>query len=280
MDDDKHIDCMLWPERRTYSWLMAKKNNPMEAMFFDMVYQNEVTSDDLDQFRPEDIDACNDDSRPLGHRPKNTRLIAGLDPSVSGYQAAFLWAVNIESGRLYMVDLDNRLGGGIEPALEIMQRWYEKYNCHAWVVEENLYHGAIIADQNIRRWANKNYIMIEGHETYGNKWHQHFGVSAMGRHFKEEYEEGNRMVSLPTGDEAGRIKVKAYRTGLLNFNRDAQAMDKGSRRRMKTSDIVMASWFPQDTIRRWQHEEGELEVQFTQTEYPFQPMTLAGSPWA
>lgn len=276
-DHSAHVSCMLWPSMRDHGWLMGKKDDPLEGMFFQMVYQNEALDDEMAHFRPEDIDACKDPKRVLGHIPKGTRLIAGLDPSVSGYQAAFLWAVDLDSGKRYMVDVDNRSGGGIQPALEVIQRWYHAYNLHIWVIEENLYHGAIEADDTIRQWAREHYVMIEGHETYGNKWDKDFGVTSLARYFKTELEDGSRQVSLPTGDEASKQATTLYRRQLINFNRDALGMTK---KRNPSGDVLMASWFPETTIRSWAAEkadEGQPDPFIT--DYPFEPMALVAADW-
>ena len=89
-------------------------------------------------FKVDSLDAARDDSRIVGHVPPRTRLIAGLDPAATGYQAAFLWAYDVENGKLYMVDIENKKGdmvnrlglnndpihiNDIEPALI---DWYKK----------------------------------------------------------------------------------------------------------------------------------------------------------
>lgn len=278
---EQHWSCMLWPEVRDHKWLMEKKNSPIQGPFFQMVYQNEALDDELAHFRPEDIDACYDPKRVLGHVPKGCRLIAGLDPSVSGHQAAFLWAIDVtggpQHGKRYMVDIDNRTGGGIAPALDIMKRWHSKYDLRVWVVEENLYHGAIGADEQIRKWAQANYVQVNGHETYGNKWDKDFGVTSLARYFKTELDEGGRQVSLPTGDDESRDAVQLYRRQLINFNRDALGMSKKKR---PTGDVLMASWFPEETIRSWLAEHMDTpDVLFDQTSYPFEPMALTASGW-
>lgn len=52
-------------------------------------------------------------------------------------------------------------------------------------------------------------------------------------------------VSIPWGDQATQSHWSAYRKQLINFSRDRIKSRKG------TTDIVMASWFPWETIRSW-----------------------------
>ena len=88
-------------------------------------------------FRVESLDNARDYSRSIGHIPAGTRLIAGLDPASTGYQAAFLWAYGVEEGKLYMVDLENSKGGGIPQATKTIKSWYAKYGLAHWIIEEN-----------------------------------------------------------------------------------------------------------------------------------------------
>ena len=52
-----------------------------------------------------------------------------------------------------MIDMENSLGGGIPKALEIMQKWFTKYNLAHWVIEENGFQRAIRQDKSIREFA-------------------------------------------------------------------------------------------------------------------------------
>ena len=279
-DLEGHEHCMLWPEVRSYRWAIDKKNDPIEGEFFEMVYMNRALDADTATFKPEDIDACFDSTRGVGHLPRQTRLIAGLDPSVTGNQAAVLWAVDLRTGRRYLVDIDNRSGGGVDAALDIMQRWYKAYHLSHWVIEENLYHGAILNDTAIQKWARANYVTIEGHETWGtNKWDRHMGVTSMARYFRDEDGEGNRLISLPAADVTSRELSSEYRKQLLNFNRDVAARsNNGTRSRKAKSDIVMAAWFPEAAIKRWNYEAiNAVNYTYNNTQYPFTRMGYGSS---
>ena len=64
---------------------------------YEMVYLNVAMPDGLSLFDRIEIEACRDQKRDIGQVPPGTRLIAGLDPASTGYQAAFLWAYNAEN---------------------------------------------------------------------------------------------------------------------------------------------------------------------------------------
>jgi hypothetical protein len=114
-----------------------------------------------------EIEQCRNQSRDIGQVPPGTRLVAGLDPASTGYQAAFLWAFDTENNKLHMVDMNNSLGGGIPQALSIIKEWWMKYNLSHWVIEENGFQKAIRQDVSIREFASTHGIFLEGHETVG-----------------------------------------------------------------------------------------------------------------
>ena len=246
-DNDIHQDCMLWAKKRTYKWLMDRKRAAETTggrAIFEMVYLNVAMPDGMSLFDAEEIEACRDQKRDIGHVPSGVRLIAGLDPSSTGYQAAFLWGYHQDSNKLYMIDMENSLGGGIPQALDIIKRWFTKYNLSHWVIEENGFQKAIRQDKSIRDFAGKHGIFLEGHQTYNNKFDPVFGVTAMRPLFEEQ------LISLPYLGFEAQEKVNLYRSQLVYFS---SAKNKSRTVGTKT-DIVMASWFPMKSIRRMQKE--------------------------
>ena len=171
-DIKAHTDCMLWQSKRTYKWLMSRKQAAETTggkAIFEMVYLNKAFVDGITLFNSEDIDQCRDVNRRIGHIPASTHLIAGLDPASTGYQAAFLWAANTETGMLYLVDIENEEGGGVIQAKETIQRWYEKYGLSHWVIEENGFQKAIRQDEKIKDYCARFGVYLEGHQTKSKK---------------------------------------------------------------------------------------------------------------
>lgn len=243
LDEDNetaHTDCMLWHEVRSYTYMRQMLQDPIVRTQFHMVYLNEPQDVETSTFPGDLVDACRDPRRRTGQLPDDVphlRLIAGLDPAGTGYQAAFLWAVDQRTGGRYAVDFTNRLGGGIQRARQQVADWYEQYGCRWWVVESNLYQGAIEQDETLRKYCSDHSITLEGHGTYGNKWDPQLGVSVLATHMNAS------LVSLPWADQETENHWLQYRRQLINFSRD-------NTRRAK-SDIVMASWFPEERIQQW-----------------------------
>lgn len=264
-DEDAHEECMLFPQLRTYRWLMTKKrgaearHNPR---LYEMVYQNDPQGEGIAVFDEGSVKASRNPSRSIGLEgiPSGYRLIAGLDPAATGYQAAFLWAVRVRSTETllmpkgqwedyrlqrWMVDLDNTLGGGIAKAHEIMKRWLDDYGCHEWVVEINGFQRAIVVDPEITTWARANNVRIEPHRTGLNKTDPSYGVGSQDRLFRAG------LIDLPYGDPVSRAKVDAYIKQLVSFSDDPVSQQRRTR---MASDIVMASWFPTEQIRKWERQ--------------------------
>lgn len=265
-DHKLHVDCMLFPSLRSYDWLMTKKR-AAEALgmpqSYEMVYLNRPRASESMVFVKEEIEGCFDPTRTIGVPlvemineegdtvPAPLRLVAGLDPSFSGYQAAFCWAFDPTTDRQWMVDLDNHLGGGIIPAFNIIKEWLDLYGVRHWVIEDNLYHTAIRDDPRIVEYCRQNDIFLEGHQTLMNKHDPFFGLTAMRRLFYE------KLVNLPTGDETSRAKTMLYEQQLLAYS------DEIRKQRRNKSDVLMGSWFPQRAIRRWQKEtQASMSVEY------------------
>ena len=283
LDHSLHVDCMLFPEVNSYRWLMSKKHGAdarQEEGIFEMVYLNDPQSEGWAIFHRDEIDACLNHGRTLGLSglPQGYRLVAGLDPSGTGYQAAFLWAAVPQDGhysrpteaqdrryRRFMVDAHNRLGGGLDRAMEVMIDWLERYRCRIWVIEENMWKTALRHDPRLLDWARVNDVYIDRMHTTGqNKNDPVYGAGAMSRLFADE------LIDLPYGDTESRQKVNEYRRQLLNFSDEI--------RKSHRSDLHMASWFPQRQIRRWEKEEiaQRAKVAAVQSDYPVSYPGLTG----
>jgi len=209
-----------------------------------------------------------DNTQVVGKIPRNSYLVAGLDPAASGYQAAFLWAIldNGEDSLLQMIDIQNNKGGGIEEALQVIKEWHKMYNLYHWVIEENNFQKAIRQDPRIKEYANVNGIILEGHETYKNKWDSHFGVTSLAPMFQD------KLIVLPYGNTESQIKSEMYRKQLSYFS--------AKRKNVYKSDIVMASWFPIKVLRKLQKAHySDMGIDYTPSYDGFDVVEWNDAPW-
>lgn len=278
-DKDAHIDCMLFPAMRTYRWLYGKRRSAAamgEEGLYEMVYLNRPRPEGASIFIAEEMEACANRSRPIGRpqlltpdgMPMNLRLVAGLDPAATGTQAAFGWAWTPNSPKFYMVDMNLRVGGGIDAFLDIAQIWLDRYGIAHWVVEDMGFQKGYRTEKRVVDWANEHGVYIEGHTTGANKADPLFGVGSMSRLYREQ------LIDLPYGTAEAREKVNTLIRQALKFS------DETGNRRRKTGDGLMASWFPTKVFRRWQREESaEMDVDYDATYAEFEMSDWNTAPW-
>jgi len=273
-----HVDCMLFPEVNPYVWLYTKWKGALaraQEHLYEMVYLNNPQPEGMIQWTRELAMRAANVGRGLGLQGikltagSEFHLIAGLDPSATMFQAAFCWGVELiwpdpDTSRpaglkLWAVDSDNRLGGGVDAFIDGPgQGWLDAYRMRHWVVEDNLYRQAFSKHPRLLTWAAANSVAIESIQTQGpNKHDKVYGVGAMRRLWTED----PIRVDLPYGDAIARSKTDAYVTQLLRYTDDPAKL------KHRTTDMLMASWFPQRSILIWFNELlARLEERFDEEE--------------
>jgi len=244
---EEHQECMLWPGKRTYKWLMSRMQAAETTggrQIYEMVYYNQAYVEGTQIFTMDMIDQCMRPDLSIGQIPGSLHLVAGLDPASSGYQAAVLWGINAMKGELFLVDIENRQGGGVKHALQIMSDWYQKYDLQHWIIEENGFQTAIRQDDKIKDFVLRGGITMQGHITGKNKHDPMYGVGSMAGLFEAQ------KIFLPTGNSESLAKVNSYRQQLLYF--DGKPV---STRNKEKTDLVMAAWFPMKVFRRMNKEQ-------------------------
>ena len=270
--EDEHVNCMLWSSKRSYKWLMSRLHSAESTggrQTFEMVYYNQAYVEGTQIFTMNIVDQCMRPDLVLGQVYKNLYLVAGLDPASSGYQASVLWGIDQYRGELYLVDLENRRGGGIRAALDQMADWTHKYDCRHWIVEENGFQTAIRQDAAIKEFTLRSGITVQGHLTGKNKHDPLYGVGAMADLFEA------KKIHLPTGDGESSAKVQKYRQQLLYF--DGKPVSK---RNKEKTDIVMASWFPMKVFRRMQKEHAaDIGLDYNPSYGDYKMTDMNNAPW-
>jgi hypothetical protein len=240
-----HVDCVLWPDKRPFTFLQAQRISYDNDTLFEMVYNNLTRPAGALFVTMADIDRSYD-LRQIGQFPQareEMTLIAGLDPSASNDQAAFLWAYDVQARERWAIDLDVQKGGGLPGAREIIQRWWNQYQCGWWLIEKNNYQEAIIHDADIRDFCARHNIRLTPTFTTGkNKHDPAMGVTALLATFKAD----PPVTHLPGGTEAARAKMSKYAKQLINFDGLVKSQRSA---RPGSDDLVMASWFPELKFR-------------------------------
>lgn len=269
-DDEAHQDCMLFPEIRSHKWLMIQKRkmsvDAKGAALWEQIYQNVPRVEGLVAFNEEDVKACRNarywaQTMPGKEQGAGSyRLVAGLDPAITGFQATVLLAYQTEPDlKIWLVDLDNTEGGGHGAVGRIIRKWFEKYGVSHWVVEENTF-GQMSYDRDIQQYASAHGIRVQDWRTHLQKTNQFFGVTALAPLFTN----GNFVLPYPHGDMPADIYSRQITDTLIG---QLLVWDEGnSRNKNRTGDkddLVMSLWFAWDPIRRARQEwNAEMGVDY------------------
>lgn len=291
-DEAAHVDCMLFPERNSYAWLQGQRRSmSLEGgdEVYEMVYLNRAMPRGLMVFDEKAMRSCIDPERDVRQIPSGSLLIAGVDPSVAGYQAAFLWGYQQARQQLHMIDFVADTGPGIPGFLEILAAWTQAFPAlKHWVVEQNAFQRGYLIDREVREFRDFNGLTIEGHETQQNKWDPLIGVGAMARLYKTTREVESPLtgmtevvpaVTLPGASPEAVAKVDAYIRQAKHFA-SGPSQTRVSTSAGYRSDILMASWFPMKVIRRAAKEwQAEVEWTYEPSYAGFQQNTWTEVPW-
>ena len=238
--------CVLFPEVRSYRWLMEKKME-MEALgvvgAYEMRYLNKPAPTSGIVFHVDQIrDKALDRSRDLGVEGLvGGRLVAGLDPASRGQQAAFGW--HFVPGALSMIDLEVQQAGGFSGALDVMEDWAIRYRLLDWYYEDNSQQNEFFRDPRVTELKRRYGITITPHTTGKNKQDPELGISSMA----PWYHDGT--IILPYGTPEARRKVNVLISQLELWTTDGVTFG-----RHRKTDVKMASWFPFPRIVRWNRQ--------------------------
>lgn len=244
-DVSAHTDCMLFPEVRSYRWLMEKRAEMQalglpgayEMRYLNMPLPTEGIVFHVDKIREKALNR----SRVVGVDGLGVgKLVAGLDPASRGTQAAFAW--HFVPGALSMVDLETQKAGGFAGALAIMEDWAVRYGLLNWYYEDNSQQVEFFQDPRVRELKHRFGLSITPHTTGRNKQDPELGISSMA----PWYHDGT--IDLPYGNAESKEKVESLLRQLALWTTDG--VRRSSRKQL--TDIKMASWFPFPRILRWE----------------------------
>ena len=262
--------CVLFPEVRSYRWLMEKKGE-MDALgiagAYEMRYLNNPIPESGIVFHINVIrEKALDRSRDLGVEGIGQgRLVAGLDPAARGTQAAFLW--HYANDTLSMVDLETQKAGGFAGALQLLEDWHTAYGVTFWFYEDNATQSEFFEDPRTKKLIVQLGLVVKPYHTHLNKTDPEIGISSMA----PWYHSGR--INLPYGTANARHKVN-----MLLRQLELWTTDGVLRGRNRKTDIKMASWFPFPTIIKWGKADRQIRlVEEVETGYP--GLGLYDTPW-
>ena len=225
--------------RRWDGETLAEVRDALPPALWARIYQQEQISEQS-YFTTDMITSCTRGGppgliadTPMGRKGgmEGLRLIAGLDPAMSGYTAAVLVGFDKSTGMRWVVDIHNQAAMKPDEIRTLIRAWTEKYGIHEWRIEKNAFQSFLTQDAEVRNYLAGRGVVLTDHLTGNNKNDPQFGVAAMTMLF----EQG--MISLPYPMTEG---VRAMREQLLTWD-PKHVQSKHALRGHKT-DIVMALW--------------------------------------
>jgi hypothetical protein len=237
--DDEH-EQVLWPEHFPYEQVLVHRSE-MSPADFQLVYQNVDVPGLNASFTQEILDEAKDTDRQFGHYETGWRLIAGLDPAGgtkgSGYTALVLLAIDLNTGKRFVVDAVAEKAMKAPRLKQLMFEWTDRYPIYEWRVESNGLQSQLVQyNEEIIQHLAKRGVRVIPHQTHSNKWDPEFGVESIAPLFYAD------LVSIPW---AGVQSAQKFQRLIEEF----VAFPMGI-----TSDLVMAFWFAdlgaRDLLRR------------------------------
>ena len=190
----------------------------------------------------------------------NRRVIIGIDPAMSGNTAAVVVAVDMDTKKRYILNVENMTEPTPEKIKDLIHDWTIKYQPNVVVAEKNAFQLFLTKDASIRDFLASRGVQFREHFTGNNKWDVGFGVASMaslfGTHNESKFIKGTNLIELPSSNNSEG--VKALISQLITWKPDAH-------KRQKT-DCVMALWFTEIVAREWL-ERGTYSQQFAQSKW-------------
>jgi hypothetical protein len=226
---DDSTETVLWPEHMPYDALIIHRDE-MSLADFQLVFQNVDVPGLGASFTQEMMEAAKDHQRVVGQYDTNWRLVAGLDlaggSKDSGYTAGVLRAIDLRTGKRFLVD--NFFVKGMRAPLLKKQifEWSDMYPIYEWRVENNGLQAQLVQyNEEIIRVLAQRGIRVVGHNTNSNKWDPQFGVESQAPLYHAE------MISIPWGNQASARAFQPYCEQMVAFPMG------------RPNDLAMADWF-------------------------------------
>ena len=179
-------------------------------------------------------------------------VIAGCDPSISGFAGLNAIAVDKETNKRYLLNAWNIKAPTKVALIDKMKQVTEHYSVDEWRVEKTGLLQFFTQDQEFRLWLQTRGVKFGEHLTGSNKWDATFGVSSLSSLFGEyrrawdnpnaEWDEVTApLIELPRPNTDG---VKALIHQLITWTPD---LDPNK----VPQDVLMSLWFSEIGAREY-----------------------------
>lgn len=186
----------------------------------------------------------------VGGRPGGMQglyVLCSMDPALTGACAAICYAVDLGSGKRWVLDLHNQMGMTPKLIHQLIERWTEKYSPREWRIEKNAMQGMLTQDEELRSFLASHGCRLVEHFTGVGKWDADFGVAGMAPLFSVR----PTLVDLPGNRVLGGPQVRAVDELVSQLVAWQPRPDGAVQRKSRpgTTDLVMALWFAEIRAR-------------------------------
>lgn len=235
-----HHDCLLWPEKRTWKWLLHQKR--ANEAHFQRNYMNDPKTDATTYITVDEIDKLKDHTRRVGEIPSGSRMIAGIDPAEAKPVAAVLWGY--DGIHRHIIDaLEAK--ASVVGLRYILATWPGRYGVREFAFEKNMA-GSWLADAKVDELVRNQRLVI--HQFYTsriNKNSNAIGPVAMFQKMRTEPPG----ITVPWAQGEGHERIERLLRSWLKF-------DPGvANSKHADDDLTMASWFPQTIMDGWERPQ-------------------------
>jgi hypothetical protein len=122
------------------------------------------------------------------------------------------------------------------------------------VFESNYLKDTLAVDDELRRLRALHGLRYSEHRTGTNKWDIRHGVYAM-LPLYEAQPDGTRLCELPAAGVEAAEKVTRFIDEHANFTAETVSHRNATNSIFAATDLVMAAWTPQQTIKLWMRAE-------------------------
>lgn len=233
---EEHQDCVLWPEKRSWRWLLGQKRANVDH--FSRNYMNDPKTDATTYVTAENLERITDYTRAVGQRPSDCRLIAGIDPAEAKPVAATLWG--FDGIHRHLIDCVEA-SASVVGLREILAEWPRRYGVREFAFEKNMA-GSWLLDTEVKKLIDSQRLVIHQHYTSRvNKQSNAIGPISMFERMRSDPPE----ITIPGAQGDGLERIDRLKRTWLLFDPD------WANSKHADDDLVMASWFPQLIIDGW-----------------------------
>lgn len=180
--------------------------------------------------------------------PEGLYRICSMDPAMAGDTAAVAYAVDRQTNRRWVLDVNVMTAPTPAKIRELIHKWTDTYRPHEWVVEANAFQLFLTQDEEVRQYLASQGIPMVSHYTGRNKQDPEFGVASLAPLFGTvknidglSTHNKDNLISLP---DSGRSAGTRMLTDQLIV------WDPTVPTKFRKQDTIMALWFAELRARR------------------------------